>query len=268
MALRLSTAARNAVMANQSLRTVMSNCVLKVYSGSQPASADNAPTGTLLCTYSASSGAITREVLPTGSLTLSGTSGSADTFKLAVGGGTAFDILGGAVASDGTVAGTATLVAAAINNNPANIYVVASTNGADGVITLTGKRGIGATMNGWVPSGTGTTISFGSAVNIGSGVAGVTAVNALRWAYPAAAGVLSKLSSQTWSGVAAATGTAGWFRIEAAVTDSLGLDSSFLYPRIDGSVATSGAELNLSNLSITSGVTQLVDTFTLTLPTA
>lgn len=268
MALRISTALRNALLHGASLRREMANCVLKVYTGSQPASADAAPTGTLLCTYSSSSGSLTREVLPVGSLTLSGTSGSADTIKLAVGGGTAFDILGGAVTSDGTVAGTATLVANAINNNPANIYVTASTNGADGVITLTGKPGIGATMNGWVPSGTGTTISFGSAVNIGSGTAGVTAVNGLKWAYPAVAGVLSKLSSQTWSGVASATGTAGWFRIEAAVADAGALDSAAVVKRIDGAVSTSGAELNLSNTSITSTVTQTIDTCSITLPTS
>ena len=267
MALRLSQALLNQLQKSQGLAYAMSNCFLKVYSGTQPATADAAPTGTLLCTYSSASGTPTREVLPTGSLTLSGTSGSADTFKVAIGGGTAFDILGGSVASDGTVNGTATLVAAAINNNPANIYVTASTTGASGVITLTGKPGIGATINGWVPSGTGTTISFGTAVNIGSGVAGVTALNGLKWS-TSTGGVLSKLATQTWSGVAAASGTAGWCRFEAAVSDAGALDSAAVVLRMDGAVSTSGAELNLSTTTVVVGATQTIDTFTVTLPTS
>ena len=264
MALHYSTALRNAILEGRGLKHEMSNAVLKLYTGTQPSSADAAPTGTLLCTYSASSGAITREVRALGALTLSGTSGTADTIKLTPAGpGTAIDILGGAVTSDGTVAGTATLCAAAINNNPANIYVTASTNGSDGVITLTARPGLGTALNTWAVTGTGTTISFGTLVDMGSVTAGVAAANALRWG-DAAAGVLTKLSTQTWSGVAGATGTAGWFRIEAATTDSLALDSAELYKRIDGSVATSGGELNLSNTSITNTATQTIDTFSIT----
>ena len=274
MVARLSTALRNEINAGGSVQRILSNCVLKVYSGAQPASADAAPTGILLCPYSLSSGALIREVLGTGSITLSGTAGTVDTFKIASPGpGTAFDIAGigspeANIANDGTAAGTATLVAAAVNNYPGNALLTASTTGATGVITLTEKRGMGSLLATWVPSGTGTTTSFGTVVNIGSGVAGVKPVNGLRWTYPSALGVLSKLASQTWSGVAAASGTAGWFRIEAAVTDSLALDSTYIYPRLDGAVATSGAELNLSTLAMTSGATQTIDTFTITLPTA
>lgn len=266
MALRLSAALRNYLNKTGSMKRAMSNCVLKVYTGSQPATAEAAPTGTLLCTYSNASGALTRETLATGSLTISGSSGSIDTVKLAVGGGTAFDILGGSVAYNTSVDQTTTDVATAINNNPANVFVVASNSGA-GVLTLTARRGAGATMNGWVPSGTATTLTIGTAVNIGSGVAGVTAVNGLNWG-ESAAGVLSKLTSQTWSGVAAATGTAGWFRFEAATTDAGALDSSEAVLRMDGAVATSGAELNMTPTSITSGATQTIDSFTVTLPTA
>jgi hypothetical protein len=259
MTLRFSTALRNQILASQGLKQAMSNCVLKVYTGSQPASADAAPTGTLLCTYSASSGSLTREVLAVGSLTLSGTSGSANTFTL-----NSIEIMGAAVSSDGTVAGTATLVAAQINNNPANVYVTASTTGATGVITLTAKPGMGALVNTWVPAGTGTTISFGSASNM---TGGVYAVNGLRWGV-SSGGVLAKQVGQVWSGVASATGTAGWFRIEAAVSDAGALDTTASVLRIDGAVATSGAELNLSSTAIQNTVSQTIDTFTITEPTA
>lgn len=268
MSLRLSAALRNAVLKGRGLKYEMGNCFLKLYTGSQPATAEAAPTGTLLCTYSASSGAITRETLAVGSLTLSTcTSGTIDTIALTPAGTTptAIDLLGGAVTADGTDAGTATLCATAINDNPANIYVKASTTGASGVITLTARPGTGAVLNTWLVTGTETGApAIGTLVNMAGGV---TAVNGLKWS-AADAGVLSKKTSQTWSGVAAATGTAGWFRIEAAVTDSGALDSGEVYKRIDGSVATSGAELNLSSLSIVNSATQTIDTMTLTLPTA
>lgn len=258
MTLRLSTALRNQLLNTQEFKHAFSNCFLKIYTGAQPASADSAPTGTLLVTYSLSSGAPTREVLSVGSITLAGTAGSANTLTL-----NGIEIMGSVVNSDGTVAGTATLVANAINNNPANVYVVASTTGASGVITLTAKPGLGALPNTWVLAGTGTTITLTQTTAM---TGGVTAVNGLRWG-SVLAGVLSKLASQTWSGVAVATGTAGWFRIEASVADAGALDSTASVLRMDGAVSTSGAELNLSSVSITNTATQTIDTFTVTLPT-
>ena len=43
MALHVSAALRNAVNRRSSMALMMSNCVLKIYSGSQPASAEAAP---------------------------------------------------------------------------------------------------------------------------------------------------------------------------------------------------------------------------------
>lgn len=80
----------------------------------------------------------------------------------------------------------------------------------------------------------------------------------------AASGAISKASGETWQAVAAASGTAGWFRFVGNATDS-GAGSTSL-PRIDGSVGTSGADLNMSGTSITAGATYTIDTFTLTLP--
>ena len=263
MALRLSTALRNAILEQGSLKRAMSNCVLKIYTGAQPSSADAAPTGTLLCTYSKASGTLTRETLGVGSLTLAGTSGSADTLTYQhLGAGATINLMDGTIASDGTVAGTATLVAANINNNPLNIYFDATTTGASGVITFTCRPGIGASLNTGVFAGTGTTITFGTPVAV---TGGVTAVNALRWG-DSAAGVLIKDATKTWSGVAVATGTAGWFRFEAAVTDGLALDSTESVKRMDGGGATSGSELNLSSTSIVNTATQTVDAFTVTFP--
>lgn len=80
----------------------------------------------------------------------------------------------------------------------------------------------------------------------------------------AASGAIAKSASETWQGVAVASGVAGWFRLCANDTDA-GAESTTL-PRIDGSIGTSGADLNLSSTTITSGQTYTIDTFSLTLP--
>lgn len=76
------------------------------------------------------------------------------------------------------------------------------------------------------------------------------------------AGVLAKSPAQTWSGVAVATGVAGWFRVRKL--DDAGGTSTTL-PRYDGTCATSGAQMNLGNLSITSAATVTVPSATLTM---
>lgn len=80
----------------------------------------------------------------------------------------------------------------------------------------------------------------------------------------AASGAISKCADETWSGVGLADGTAGWFRFVANPTDALGV--STVLPRIDGSIGTSGANLNMSSTTIVTDATYTIDTFTLTLP--
>lgn len=82
----------------------------------------------------------------------------------------------------------------------------------------------------------------------------------------AAASSISKASAETWQIVAAATGTAGWFRFVANAADSGALDSTETYPRIDGRISTTGAEMNLSNLSLVAGATTTVDSFSISFP--
>ena len=262
MAIRLSTGLRNFMLEGGSLKQALANGFIELYSGTQPASADDAVTGTLLARYTASSGAHTNEVQATGSFTISGTSGSVDTVTV-----NSIDILGGAVTNTGTAAGTATAVAAAINNNPKNFMFVASSTGATGVVTLTAKPGLGTLANGWAVSGTATTTTLGTLVNIGSGVAGVNPVNGLRFG-DSAAGSVVKDSAQAWTGVGLAAGTAGWFRFKGPISDAGSSDAAELYIRLDGNVATSGANLNVTSTTIAVGATQTISTFTLTEPAA
>lgn len=79
----------------------------------------------------------------------------------------------------------------------------------------------------------------------------------------ASSGVIAK-DSGVWSGVATASGTAGWFRLTANATDAGAL--SLVLPRIDGAIGTSGAQLNMSSTTITLGATTTIDTFSITFP--
>ena len=78
------------------------------------------------------------------------------------------------------------------------------------------------------------------------------------------AGVLSKAAAETWKFTGLADGTAGWFRFYAA-GDTI-TNSSTTVARLDGAIGTSGAEINLANLSILTGQVNTVDAFTITQP--
>jgi uncharacterized alpha-E superfamily protein len=86
----------------------------------------------------------------------------------------------------------------------------------------------------------------------------------LSMAAAATAGVLEKLSSETWSGVNAASGTATYYRhVAAGDTGALSTTEA----RLQGLVAVVGSEMNLSSTTLTSGATQTLDFYSVQLPT-
>lgn len=87
----------------------------------------------------------------------------------------------------------------------------------------------------------------------------------INFAASAVAGVLAKLATETWSAVAAASGTAGYYRV-SLIADANGL--STIAPRFDGSVGTFGADLNMSSTTVTAGATQQITALDITLPAA
>jgi hypothetical protein len=78
----------------------------------------------------------------------------------------------------------------------------------------------------------------------------------------AVSGVLSK-DANAWAGVAGATGTASYFRL-VVNTDDGTLSTTQI--RMQGTIGTSGADLNMSSVAIVLGATQTIDTFDLTMP--
>ena len=79
----------------------------------------------------------------------------------------------------------------------------------------------------------------------------------------AAAGVASK-STDAWKFNGLAVGTAGWFRLMGNAVDNLGASTTL--PRMDGTIGTSGADMNLTNTSVTIGAPNTIDVFQFTIP--
>ena len=77
-------------------------------------------------------------------------------------------------------------------------------------------------------------------------------------------GTISKAAAETWSGTAGAEGTAGWFRLSEAGDDPATLSTTI--SRVDGNIATSGANLNMSNTFVANGAVQTISSFAITLP--
>ena len=255
MAIRLSTGLVNKLMDTGCFKDVFANCVIDIFSGTQPANADLAATGTRLVTITKGSGAYTAETRAAGTLTLAGASGSINTVTI-----NAVDILGGAVAFNSSLNQTAVDVAAQINRNPKNLQFVASATGSSAVVTLTAANGLGTLPNGWVVAYTATTMTA-TAVNMAGGV---DAANGLRFDV-AAGGSVPKLVTDTWSGNGLAPGgTAGWFRVRESGDTGAGASTSAA--RLDGSISTSGADMNLASLAVTEGAPFILSAAAFTLP--
>jgi hypothetical protein len=78
-------------------------------------------------------------------------------------------------------------------------------------------------------------------------------------------GQLQKEATQTWQANAVATGTAAHFRYTFAAD---GGGSSTTEKRLQGNVSTSGSDLNMSSVAISSGAPQTINTFFVNIPAA
>lgn len=87
----------------------------------------------------------------------------------------------------------------------------------------------------------------------------------LTWATPVA-GVVAKAAAENWQFNGITDGTAGWFRL--VDSGDIPGGASTTEPRLDGSIATYGSDMNLSNVSITTGAPNTIDVFQLTMAEA
>lgn len=254
MTTRLSTGLRNMLVNSGGFNGALGRGCIRIYSGTQPATADAAATGTLLGVITQSSGALTQETQASQTITISGSSGSVNT--VTVGG---FNIIpDGAVPFRTDAATTASDLCDAINRNG---YYTATLSGA--IVTIRPRAGAGATHNGYVVATTVTTLTAASGGNMAGGV---SSANGLLFSAPSG-GVISKSANQVWSFSGVAAGTAGWARFYGCASDD-GSSVSATLPRLDGSVATSGGDFSLSNIAIAVGAPNTCDAFTWTQPAA
>ena len=124
---------------------------------------------------------------------------------------------------------------------PASADVVETGTFLVRITTASGIAGSGGTGGGTSGTGVGANgLDFGTAAN----------------------GVLSK-SASVWSGTGIVTGQAGWWRFYS--TEALKGTSSTAI-RMDGNCGVSGADLNMSSLTVTAAATITIDSFSITLP--
>ena len=97
-------------------------------------------------------------------------------------------------------------------------------------------------------------------LNSGAFTAG-SPTNGLTFA-AATGGSVSKSGVWSFNGIAA--GTAGWFRLKGNALDNDAVSTTL--PRLDGSIAVSGADMALSNISIAIGAPTTCDSFVWTQP--
>lgn len=179
----------------------------------------------------------------------------------------------GSAADDGTytctgvAAGTLSFATGSFTGETAgNVIALASAKG--GSLRDILQNGIIEIRSGTQPANadaaaTGTLLGT---ITVGSGAfTPGTETNGLEFG-TASSGEISKASGETWSFAAIATGTAGHFRFKHNATDDDSADTGFIYPRIDGSISTSGGDFNMTTTSITDTYTYTVNSFKFTLP--
>jgi hypothetical protein len=249
MSLALSTALRAFLWNGGSISRALTGGVLKIYSGTQPDTADHAATGALLATLTDNKGAHTNEVAATGTITITGSDVSSGTI-------TSLTIDGEEMLWANVTASGRGALASALRDHLAyslvNTDFVVSFDG-DYEITLTCKPGCGTQWNTAEIICTVTTLGA-TEVDFSGGVASVNGLkvgqsllNGTVWAE------FGKYLSQTWSGDGVAAGNAGWFRFYGPFADAGADDTSFQYFRLDGSVGLSGTNMTVDDIAISIG---------------
>lgn len=260
MAELLSTGLRDFLLHEGSVRKCFEDGVMNIYSGTAPSTADAAATGVLLCKVTVASGAVTTGQRSRGEHSNIQITSHAvgETFIINITidgvGPTSYTYTNTPDAGD--VNAVAVLVARMINDVPQMMAVAAGAT----VVAVDGLIFVKSRIEGLAHTIALDGASTGTAVVTDGALAAAT-LSTLQFLY-AASGSMSK-DADVWSGVVLVTGVAGYFRI---VTNSDDGTLSTIQPRLQGSVGTSGAELNLSSTSLVISTTLTIDTFSVTLP--
>lgn len=259
MAERISTGMRDWILAMK--RELLSDFVRKIYSGTSPNSADDEASGTLLVTITKSGGTVsTNERSTPGrwSVTIPG-SHAEGTYAVNI---TTADSVTPTTCTYNTTDpeghadnnAIAKGLARKIRETCPQVFAIAE--GASSKLYIQGRVG-GLDISAVADGGGTVTIAPGNF----SEIEVAARCDALCYGEPSS-GSMSK-STDTWSGTVGNSGVAGYFR--DVLPDDDGLEST-TQKRLQGSISTSGAELNMSNTSLTATDPHTIDDYSLTEP--
>lgn len=258
MTVKLSTALRNQLAAGRSLREIFKDAMIHIYDGSIPATAGLAKTGNLLCTISLSAvtPVVNSGIHETWSFDFPDSHAEGATYKVTVtadGASVTYTYTNTPDAGDSDAVGKA--MAECFNRlcpDAFFIYTAASRKmWASARLTSTdftiGNGGGDVTL-----------------ANFARAYEGANATGGLEFE-KASAGVISIPSGDVWQGTNGDTGTASYFRL-VQIQDAEGEDTTYVSPRIQGSVSTSGADMNLTSISLVEDAPTIISTFNITIP--
>ena len=251
MALRASEGLVNKMAAGYGIRDLLRNMHIYAYEGGQPASGDDAPTGSLLVVFTKDGVAFVAATKPQAEITMAGT-GTLDTLKV---GGAAQNLLSGAVAiTGGDLGGSADLVAASINAKENAQHIVAVSDSVSKV-TLYQPDFMGVDGNGLTVAITQTTSTCTVDATF---TLGVDAVGGMTFDFPALLGKITKPAGETWKGTGLVEGTAGWFR--ACAGESIPGEAAATRVSFDGVLAGANGDLDMGSQNVLVGVIQTIAT--------
>lgn len=247
MPLRFSSGFVKKLVDTGSARSLLTGGKILIFAGAQPASADDAPTTSALLTM----GNMAAPVQAAPAASGSGSALTNTAYYYVV---TALNAMGETVASN-----EQTITPTAGQN------VTVSWAAVTGATSYRIYRGTGAgAEDHYFSSAAGTTsyVDTGTAGTAGTPPGSDT--SGIAFDTDGTGGILKQLAATDWTGTVANSGTAGWFRI-CAPTDA-GTGSSTTEARMDGSIATSGGQMNLASLTFTAGAPFTVTDAQITFP--
>ena len=244
--INLSTGLRNKMLGDKSINEIFEGGLIKVYTGSQTATADDAVTGQLLVTITNDSQTV--KVKQKNTLTAAVANATAYTVTLngvaitytSDATATADEISAGLKVAIDTATGTAVGSTTIANPKIYGLFTVVDVGASSGSITVESATA-GIAFDITVTANITNVLTIADAYGLHFDPDGV------------ASGVLSKIATETWSGLTVATGTPGYFRF---VADSDDGTSSTTQPRFQGSIGIVGADLTVTSTNFAVGATQ------------
>ena len=250
MSVKLSTGCVQLLAEDKTLKEIFHDGVIRIYSGYQPSTADDAVNGTLLVEITKDGNTFaagTKSARQSDKVTI-GSSADNDVFTVVINEGLSNEESYSYTASSDTTSSIASALAALIDESR-TVEAVAS--GAD-IIIRARFGGVSYTL--------GTTGSTGT-ISTANLVANSRA-NGIQWG-SATGGVLYKETGD-WKGTVGTAGTAAYFRICGNDPDSGGSDTTL--PRIDGTVGTVSGDLILRTVDLAVNDVIIIGQAAITIP--